>query len=202
MSFAILDGKALTSSVTDQGLITWAVWTAILADKDQDGITTLNPRYICKVFQCPDQLDLVEEAFRVLSSPDPHSKNTEAEGRRIIPVDNGRWLVVSHEKYKQIYRKEVRREYLTQAKRAQRERERKATEQPEREAPISAEEAKAAFTEDLANLPSAPKDNPGRTHYVGDSCPGGHEEEDEVEEIFDKPSPPLIENEAHDWLED
>lgn len=141
MSFAILDGKALTSSITDQGLIAWAVWTAILADKDQDGITTLNPRYLVKVFCCPELLPLVEDAWKALTEPDPHSKNAEHEGRRLIPVDDGRWLVVSHEKYKQIYRKEVRRDYLTQAKRAQRDREKL-----EKENLTSPEEAKAAFT--------------------------------------------------------
>jgi len=123
MSFAILDGKALTSSITDEGLVTWGVWMAILADKDQDGITSLNPRFLAKVFG--HDVAEIEEAFKTLSSPDPHSKNEEHEGRRIIPVDGGRWLVVSHEKYRQIYRKEVRRDYLTQAKRAQREREKR-----------------------------------------------------------------------------
>lgn len=155
MSFAILDGKALTSSITDQGLITWAVWTAILADKDQDGITTLNPRFLAKVFEAHDLLHLIEEAWNKLASPDPHSKNREHEGRRIIPLEDGRWIVVSHEKYRQIYKKEVRREYLTQAKRASRERERLRREAEEQGSP-SPEETAKAFAEAGEPTPTPP----------------------------------------------
>jgi hypothetical protein len=38
-------------------------------------------------------------AFEILQAPDPASKNSEWEGRRIVRQSNGKWLVVSHGKY-------------------------------------------------------------------------------------------------------
>ena len=190
-----------TSSVLMEGPDTVAVWALFMADADQNGVSTLTVPFLAQVLFKGD-LDRAQEAMDNLLKPDKHSKNSTYQGRRIITTEEagisgaGPWFLTTHEAHRK--KMEVRREQ--DRIRKQRERARAKEKAPEREvlgnsreheAPISAEEAKAAFT-----------DNPGRTHYVGDSCPGGHEEEDEVEEIFDKPSPPLIENEAHDWLED
>lgn len=130
MSFAILDSGALNSSITDQGLIVWAVFMAILADKDKDGITTLSPRQITKNFSHPNLAE-IEQAWEILASPDTQSKNTEHGGRRIVPTEDGRWFVVSHEKYRNIHKQAVRREQLRQAKQRQRERERSGMQEAE-----------------------------------------------------------------------
>ena len=70
-------------------------------------------------------------------------------------MEDGRWIVVSHEKYRQIYKKEVRREYLTQAKRASRERERLRREAEEQGSP-SPEETAKAFAEAGEPTPTPP----------------------------------------------
>jgi hypothetical protein len=123
MSFAILDSGALNSTLCDQGLVVWAVFMAILADKDKDGITTLRPKQIAKNFHHP--VKEIEDAWDVLAKPDPESKNDAHEGRRIIPTDDGRWIVVSHDKYRSIHKQAVRQEQIRSAKQRQRAREAK-----------------------------------------------------------------------------
>lgn len=106
----------------------FAVWCAILASKDQDGVTALNPESLALLMSKPGNghhadVGAIQSAWDVLSAPDPGSRNKEHEGRRIIPVGDGRWLVVSHEKYRQKHQKLRRQEQLRDAKARQRERE-------------------------------------------------------------------------------
>jgi len=202
MSYVALDQDIWTSTMLKEGPVVVSTWILLLASADRHGITRATPSSIASVLRVSDEE--IEEAYRTLLSPDPKSRNQDEGGIRMVEQDDGSYLLVSFAKYKKRASKinAARRqaEYEARLREAGDSPKRRKT--PKEEAPISAEEAKAAFTEDLQKFAGAPKDNPGRTHYVGDSCPGGHEEEDEVEEIFDKPSPPLIENEAHDWLED
>lgn len=80
-----------------------AVWTCILASKDQDGITKLTPRAIKLLWADslePRSLEEIEHAWSYLCSPDPQSGNPDHAGRRLVPTGDGRWQVVSHEKYR------------------------------------------------------------------------------------------------------
>ena len=55
----------------------------------------------------------------MLSSPDTESANKDNEGRRILPIEGG-WFVVSHDKYRKLLSIEERRERDAARKRAQR----------------------------------------------------------------------------------
>ena len=122
MSFTLLDAGSVYSTVFRQGPMVWAVWCAILAQKDADGVTPMTPEFLAAQWRMDDG-GSIQKAWDVLAAPDPSSKNKEHEGRRIIPTPDGRWFVVSHEKYRQIHREAYRREQNAEAKRRQRERE-------------------------------------------------------------------------------
>lgn len=128
MSYAPLDSDILYSTTIKEGPMVFAVWCAILASKDQDGVTALNPESVALLMSDPKEqrfqpVEPIEEAWKVLTSPDPGSRNQEHQGRRIIPTGDGRWLVVSHEHYRQKHQKLRRQEQLRDAKARQRERE-------------------------------------------------------------------------------
>lgn len=132
MSYAPLDSDILYSTTIKEGPMVFAVWCAILASKDQDGVTALNPESVALLMSDPKEqrfqpLEPIEEAWGVLTAPDPGSRNKEHEGRRIIPTGDGRWLVVSHEHYRQKHQKLRRQEQLRDAKARQREREKAAS---------------------------------------------------------------------------
>lgn len=119
MPFTPLDHGALFSTAFMSGPMPWAVWTAILSTADANGMTSLNPQILARMWGVP--VEDVQAAWEVHTKPDPDSKNKEHGGRRIIPVD-GRWYIVSHSKYKEMYSPEFRREQLRVAKRRQRAR--------------------------------------------------------------------------------
>lgn len=130
MSFAPLDSEVLFSTTIREGPLVFAVWCAILASKDQDGFTGLTPESLAALMSDPksgriQRVEEIEAAWGVLSSPDPGSRNQEFQGRRIIPTGDGRWLVVSHEKYRVKYNRAVRIEQLRIAKARQREKEKR-----------------------------------------------------------------------------
>lgn len=55
-------------------------------------------------------LEECEEAIKILEAPDPYSRSTEHEGRRIQKVDGG-WLILNHAKYRAKLNADERREY-------------------------------------------------------------------------------------------
>jgi hypothetical protein len=147
MPYAPLDSDSLFSTAFMAGPLPWAVWTAILASKDKDGLTSLNPEILSRLWQV-DLAD-VQKAWDHHAKPDAKSKNKEHDGARIVPTEDGRWKVVSHEKYRSKHLSEKRRDANTEAVR--RHRARKAepagtVPEPVYDGPTS-EEAAEAFEE-------------------------------------------------------
>lgn len=122
MGYTPLDEEVIYSTVFRQGPMVFAVWCAVLAAADQDGMTALNPKALELLWDHKVHMKHINEAWDRLTSPDPDSKNREHAGRRIIPTEDGRWFVVSHQKYRDKFRAEVRRMQVADAKRRQRER--------------------------------------------------------------------------------
>lgn len=118
------DGLPFSTVNLFGGPLVLAVWALILADKDRDGITKLNPDAIYRQWlesREPRSLDAVMEAWEYLASPDPKSKSQEEGGRRIVPTGDGRWKVVNSEKYRERYTLERRRKQLVDAQRRHRD---------------------------------------------------------------------------------
>lgn len=122
MPYTPLDSSALYSTAFRTGPLPWAVWTAILAAMDSDGVVSINPSFLAAQWPGVSRAE-IEEAWSVHTKPDPDSKNEEFEGRRLIPYEGGRWLVVSHQEYRNKYSKAIRAEQLRAAKQRQRQRE-------------------------------------------------------------------------------
>lgn len=114
MPFTPLDHAALYSTAFRTGPLPWAVWTAILAAMDSDGIVSINPAFLAAQWPGVSREE-IEDAWNVHTKPDPDSKNEECEGARLVPTDDGRWLVVSHKSYRTRYSKEIRRAQVAQA---------------------------------------------------------------------------------------
>lgn len=73
------------------------LWITMLAKKDADGVVMaalpgLARAAIMSVEECG-------KALVVLESPDPHSRTSAFEGRRVEKVEGG-WKVLNHEKYR------------------------------------------------------------------------------------------------------
>lgn len=78
---------------------------------DSDGVIDMTAIAISRRTNIP--LDIIEHGIEFLSKPDPHSRSTLHEGKRIIPIDESRswgWIIVNHSYYRNLASKEDKRE--------------------------------------------------------------------------------------------
>jgi len=98
MGFTKLDESILQSSIMAAKPKTFKVWIALLAACGSDGTARVSPTFLARV--CYLGMKEVEQALEELSSPDPLSRTTENEGRRIERVDGG-YYIINYQKYRE-----------------------------------------------------------------------------------------------------
>lgn len=87
----------VTSSVWCQDSATLRVWIAMLAMKDTNGnVEGSIPGFASLARVTVEEM---RRAVEILSSPDPDSRTTDQEGRRITPIPGG-WHIINHDKYR------------------------------------------------------------------------------------------------------
>jgi len=87
-----------TGSLYGAGMHVFAVWGWILAHKDENGLVEVNPRLAAN--ELGGTVKQVEEAIGYLCAPDPNSRSTEEEGRRLVKVSQFGYRVVNDTKYR------------------------------------------------------------------------------------------------------
>lgn len=97
MGFTKLDEGILRSSIMAEDAETFKVWIAFLASCGPDGIARVSAVFLSSVCHLP--LEIVHKATARLEAPDPESRSGAEEGRRIIRIDGG-WFIVNFEKYR------------------------------------------------------------------------------------------------------
>lgn len=76
-----------------------------------DGVIDMTPHALAARTGIP--LDIIQEGIAVLEAPDPYSRSTENDGRRIERMDGHRpwgWLIVNYAKYRRMVDAEEKRE--------------------------------------------------------------------------------------------
>jgi len=116
-------GKVFASmyegSLVGAGPVVFAVWGYCIAKADSDGIVLLNPALLAPIIGTSRQE--IVDAVTWLTAPDPHSKNPEHEGRRLLNESGYQYLVVSHAAYRAIRNSDDRRDYMRDYMRRRRE---------------------------------------------------------------------------------
>ena len=107
MSFSKLHSQIIHSSIWMEKHHVVRLWITILAIKDLDGMVRGSKYAIAHTAHLTREE--ADEAFERLESPDEMSSSREEDGRRIVRVDGG-WFVVNHEKYKNLSPPESKRE--------------------------------------------------------------------------------------------
>lgn len=85
------------------------VWITLLAMANKQGIADTSIPGLADAARIP--LQDCEDALGRLKAPDPYSRSTDAEGRRIEAVDGG-FRLINHSKYREKMNADERREYL------------------------------------------------------------------------------------------
>jgi len=99
---------------------------------DSEGVIDYTPPALSRRTGIP--LDIIERGIERLEQPDPYSRSPEAEGRRIVRLDEHRpwgWHIVNYDYYLGIARMSDKREKAKERKRKQRERASQDTEKQE-----------------------------------------------------------------------
>jgi hypothetical protein len=112
--FTKLVPEIVVSSIWNESSDVRVVWITMLAVKDQHGNVRGNRKSLARVANV--STEAVDQALTVLMSPDPDSNSPEYEGRRIVEI-NGGWFVVNHD----AYREKTWREQEAERKRKKRE---------------------------------------------------------------------------------
>ncbi len=113
--------STFTGSMFGSGPEIFAVWGYVIANAN-NSIVELNPQLLAAILgSTPEKID---SAIKFLCGPDPRSRNTEKEGRRLIKQGQFQYYVVSHEHYRAIRSEDERREYNRVKMRESRQRKR------------------------------------------------------------------------------
>jgi hypothetical protein len=108
-TFAMLAGSILTSSIWSEDDKTRIVWITLLALKDKDGWCATSLPGLAALARVA--IEDTEKAIAKLEAPDKHSQTPTDDGRRIVRMDGG-WFIINHAKFRDIERAEKRRAYM------------------------------------------------------------------------------------------
>ena len=115
--FTKLDSGIVDSSIWAEPAETRVVWITLLAKSDKTGYARLSLSGLQRAANVP--MEAVQKALLTLTSPDPDSRTSAEEGRRILKVDGG-WFVVNYEKHRKGALEDAAREFLAAKKREER----------------------------------------------------------------------------------
>ncbi len=159
------------TQIYDGTLCTKGPWQALVTFQqllvlaDMDGNVDMTAGAIARRTTIP--LDIIEAGIEALLQEDPESRTPTENGRRILPLAEGRpwgWKIVNYKHYRSLKREEDRREYHREYwhKRKQTQPELNTTQQPQPNQPIAEAEAEA----ECIDAPS--KKSPRGTSLPGD----------------------------------
>ena len=119
-----LFGSIVASTIWREDDKTRLVWITMLAIANRHGEVEASVPGLADLSRV--SVDECRQALSKLESPDPDSRSSEMDGRRIEKVEGG-WRLINHAKYRAKLSVDERREYLTQKKREQRARQQMST---------------------------------------------------------------------------
>ena len=108
----------LFSQMYDGTLCTRGPWQALVTFQqmlvlaDQDGCVDMTLNAIARRTTIP--IEILSEGLGVLLEPDHESRTPTEDGRRLVPLSEGRpwgWRIVNYKEYRALKREEDRREY-------------------------------------------------------------------------------------------
>lgn len=109
MSYAKLFSSITESSLWSEPKEVRLLFVTMLAKANSIGFMEASVLGLARVSNLTEEETV--SSLSVLESPDPHSKNPELEGRRIMKVPGG-WMILNYEDYRSRTTEEERKEYM------------------------------------------------------------------------------------------
>ena len=98
MSFAKLDSGIVNSTLWVQPDDVLRVWIWMLSQADANGVIRVAAPALA--MNCMKSVDRIREILTLLESPDPDSRSSEEDGRRIRKVPGG-WQIINYRAYRE-----------------------------------------------------------------------------------------------------
>jgi len=118
MAFTKLDSGIVNSTLWVHPHDVLRVWIAMLAQCNADGIVRAAAPALANLCMIP--IDRMREILLLLESPDPDSRSSGDEGRRIKKIEGG-WQLVNYLAYRNARDQETRREQNRESQRRHRD---------------------------------------------------------------------------------
>ena len=112
MSYGKIFESVFTGSMYGSGPLMFATWAYVIAHCRPPGVVELNPRRMAD--QIGTTVEAIKAAIESLCEPDPDSRNSDQDGRRLVPMGGLQYRVVSFKKYREMRDADQRREYQRQ----------------------------------------------------------------------------------------
>ena len=95
--FTKLSAGILQSSIMAEPPEVFKVWVTLMAAADPDGIAPVSAQFLSTIARLP--IETTRAALQRLEAPDPDSRSTNDDGRRIRRVDGG-YLLINYARYR------------------------------------------------------------------------------------------------------
>ena len=97
--FTKLFSSIVDSTIWREDPYTKVVWVTMLAKADKNGIVNASVPGLADASRV--NMDQCKKALSIFLSPDPYSRSTDFEGRRIMEIEGG-WILLNYIKYRKI----------------------------------------------------------------------------------------------------
>ncbi len=111
---------------------------ALIVLADEQGLIDISPHALAGRTSYP--IEIIKAGLKVLQQSDPHSRSQDEDGKRIVPLDNGRefgWRIVNYDHYRNLASREDTKIKARERKRRQREKESQAVDSKRCHAPVT-----------------------------------------------------------------
>jgi hypothetical protein len=108
MAYGKIFESLFTGSLVGAGATVFATWAYVIANAKPPGVIEIHPKILATIIGCTT--GEIEDAIRVLCSPDPASRTSDHEGRRMLIEGKFVYSLPTWEKYHSIRNEIERRE--------------------------------------------------------------------------------------------
>jgi len=111
---------------------------ALIVLADEHGLIDISPQALSGRTSYP--LDFVKTGLKALQQSDPHSRSQDEDGKRIVPLDNGRefgWRIVNYDYYRNLARRADKKHAATERQRRKRKKDSQDVDSKECHAPVT-----------------------------------------------------------------
>jgi hypothetical protein len=123
--YAKVFDQIFDSSISED-YVTRHVFMDLLVLADKDGVVDMTIPGIVRRTCVP--VEIVTSAIEKLMQPDPHSRSTDHNGRRLLPLDERGWgwQIVNYSTYRNLRTETDRRDYFREYRRGKRKKEKES----------------------------------------------------------------------------